>query len=164
MTDWRKVKHTCLKNVRIKMIEIDFNLYKIMVYIFSVGFTACIGKGDGSTISAGQPIPFTLRRSSFNVDMSSVTSNGKFTITTKGLYLVSASIISKTNNGFFSINDGSYEIAYGYTAEHNGENTYDHSGTVVVVRYFIYGEIITVVPWQTMYIDAWSCMTAVKIK
>ncbi|XP_071180492.1 uncharacterized protein [Mytilus edulis] len=129
-----------------------------------VGFTACIGKGDGSTISAGQPIPFTLRRSSFNVDMSSVTSNGKFTITTKGLYLVSASIISQTNNGFFSINNGSYEIAYGYTAEHNGENTYDHSGTVVVVRYFIYGEIITVVPWQTMYIDAWSCMTAVKIK
>lgn len=146
------------------MIEIDFNLYKIKVYIFSVGFTACIGKDDGSTISAGQPIPFTSRRSSFNVDMSSVTSNGKFTITTKGLYLVSASIISQTNNGFFSINDGSYKIAYGYTAEHNGENTYDHSGTVTVVRYFIYGEILTVVPWQTMYIDAWSCMTAVKIK
>ncbi|XP_063397361.1 uncharacterized protein LOC134681637 isoform X3 [Mytilus trossulus] len=144
--------------------NIDLAVKRISINEQKVGFTACIGKGDGSTISAGQPIPFTLRRSSFNVDMSSVTSNGKFTITTKGLYLVSASIISKTNNGFFSINDGSYEIAYGYTAEHNGENTYDHSGTVVVVRYFIYGEIITVVPWQTMYIDAWSCMTVVRIK
>ncbi|XP_052073933.1 uncharacterized protein LOC127711822 [Mytilus californianus] len=129
-----------------------------------VGFTACVGEDGGSTRSAGQPIPFEFKRTSYNVDLSSVTSNGKFTITTNGLYLVSASLISFTNNAFFSINDGSYKMAYGFTAEHDGKNTYDHSGTVAVVRYFVNGDIITVVPWKTMYIDAWSCLTAVKIK
>ncbi|XP_052062904.1 uncharacterized protein LOC127702642 isoform X4 [Mytilus californianus] len=129
-----------------------------------VGFTACVSKDDGSTISAGHPIPFTTVTSSYNVDMSSVKSNGKFTVKISGLYFISASIRSKTDHGFFAIYDDSYFLAYGYTAEHDGKDTYDHSGTVDAVRYFNYGDILAVKPWKTMDIGAWSCLTFVKIK
>lgn len=135
-----------------------------MFVFFSVGFTACVNKDDGSTISAGHPIPFTSDQASYNVDMSSIKSNGKFTVRMSGLYLISTSIRSNTDHGFFSIDDGSYSLVYGYTGEHDGKDTYFHSGTVDAVRYFVSGDIITVKPWKTMYIDAWSCLTIVKIK
>ncbi|XP_076109141.1 uncharacterized protein LOC143077977 isoform X2 [Mytilus galloprovincialis] len=129
-----------------------------------VGFTACVNDGDEATKTGGQPIPFTLKRTSYNVDMSSVTSNGKFSVVTSGLYLISATIRSKTDHGYFALYDNAYVLAYGYTAEHNGEDTYVHSGTVDAVRYFVYGDIITVKPWKTMEIGAWSCLTVVKLK
>lgn len=134
------------------------------IFTFSVGFTACVDDGDEATKTGGQPIPFTLKRTSYNVDLSSVTSNGKFTVVTSGLYLISASIRSKTDNGYFALYDNAYVLAYGYTAEHNGEDTYAHSGTVDAVRFFVYGDIITVKPWKTMEIGAWSCLTVVKLK
>lgn len=134
------------------------------MFTFSVGFTACINDGDGATKSGGQPIPFTLERTSYNVDMSTVTSNGKFTVTTSGLYLISASIRSYTNNGFFGIYGDSYILAFGYTAQQGDKDALIYTGTVDAVRYFHNGDIITVKPWKTMYINNWSCLTVLKIK
>lgn len=133
-------------------------------YFFSVGFTACTRQEDESTISGGQPIPFTHAETSYNVDTSSITSNGKFSVKINGLYLISVSLRSKTDHAYFAIYDGLSILAYGYIAEHDGVNTYVHSGTLEVVRYFVDGDIITVKPWKSMYIDAWSCLTVVKIK
>lgn len=94
--------------------------------------------------------------------MSSVTKNGTFTVKTSGFYLVSATIRSNTDNGFFGIYDNSDVMVYGNTAEHQGTKYY-HTGTVDVVKNIAYGNTITIRPWKAMLISEWSCLTVVKI-
>ena len=90
--------------------------------------------------------------------------SGKFTCSTPGLYHISASIRSKTNHAYYGIQKNDYAIIYGYTAEHDGVDTYDHSGSVDCIRKLKDGDVITVRPWQKMQIDDWSCLTIVKLK
>jgi hypothetical protein len=50
------------------------------------------------------------------------------------------------------------------SAEHDGVDTYLHSGSVDCIRELKDGDVITVRPWTKMQIDAWSCLTIVKLK
>ena len=90
--------------------------------------------------------------------------SGKFTCNNTGLYHISVSIRSKTNHGFYGIHQNDYTITFGYTADHDGVDTYVHSGTIECVRELKDGDVITVKPWRDMQIDAWSCLTIVKLK
>jgi hypothetical protein len=45
-----------------------------------------------------------------------------------------------------------------------GVDTYFHSGSIDCIRELKDGDVITVRPWNNMQIDAWSCLTIVKLK
>ena len=132
--------------------------------ISSVGFTVCVGLNDDSDVSAGDAIPFTNGRSAYGVDISEVKTSGKFTCSIPGLYHISASIRSKTDHGYYGIHQNAYAVTYGYTAEHDGVDTYLHSGSIDCIRELKDGDVITVKSWKKMQIDAWSCLTIVKLK
>jgi len=65
---------------------------------------------------------------------------------------------------YYVIHQNDYTITNGYTAEHDGVDAYVHSGTIECVRELIDGDVITVKPWKDMQIDAWSCLTIVKLQ
>ena len=133
-------------------------------FLPTVGLTYCVGKGDESDVSGGDAILFKLRRSAYGVDISDLKTSGKFTCEKPGLYHISATIRSKTNHGYYGIHQNDKVIVYGYTAEHDGVDTYVHSGTIECIRELKDGDVITVKPWKDMQIDAWSCLTIVKLK
>ena len=154
----------CQVQLYLKSTLCDRQYFHFVFLISTVGFTACVDKGDDSDVSGGDPIPFPKSRSEYGVDISDVKTSGKFTCSTPGLYHISASIRSKTNHGYYAIRQNAYTITYGYTAEHDGVDTYFHSGSVDCIRELKDGDVITVRPWKKMQIDAWSCLTIVKLK
>ena len=154
----------CQVQLYLKSTLCDRQYFHFVFLISTVGFTACVGLNDARDVSAGDAIPFTDRRSAYGVDISDVKTSGKFTCSTPGLYHISASIRSKTNHGYYGIYRNDFAITYGYTAEHDGVDTYVHSGTIECVRELKDGDVITVRPWKYMQIDAWSCLTIVKLK
>ena len=151
----------CQVQLYLKSTLCDRQYLHFVFLISIVGFTACVDKGDDSDVSGGDPIPFTKSRSEYGVDISDVKT---FTYSTPGLYHISASIRSKTNHAYYAIRQNAYTIAYGYTAEHDGVDTYLHSGSADCIREQKDGDVITVKPWKKMQIDAWSCLTIVKLK
>lgn len=53
---------------------------------------------------------------------------------------------------------------HGYTAEHDKTDTLQHSGTIQCVISLSQGDVISVKPWKTIEVNAWSCLTVVMVK
>ncbi|VDI49720.1 Hypothetical predicted protein [Mytilus galloprovincialis] len=128
-----------------------------------VGFTVCV-HANAAKIDGGSQILFDSVRSNYGVDVSSLNTSGNFTCTKTGLYLTSATIRSKTNSAYFAIYQNDYAIVYGYTAEHDKTDTFQHSGTIQCVISLSQGDVISVKPWKTIEVNAWSCLTVVMVK
>lgn len=128
-----------------------------------VGFTVCV-HAYAAEIAKGSPILFDTVRSNYGVDVSSLKTSGNFTCTKPGLYLISATIRSKTNAAYFAVYKKDTAIVYGYTAEHEKTDTFQHSGTIQCVKSFGQGDVISVKPWKTIEVNKWSCLTVVMVK
>ncbi|CAC5401382.1 unnamed protein product [Mytilus coruscus] len=135
----------------------------VVHFCFVVGFTVCV-HAYAAEIAKGSPILFDTVRSNYGVDVSSLKTSGNFTCTKPGLYLISATIRSKTNAAYFAVYKKNTAIVYGYTAEHEKTDTFQHSGTIQCVKSFGQGDVISVKPWKTIEVNKWSCLTVVMVK
>lgn len=100
-------------------------------------------------------------------NLSTFKSTGKFTCETGGIYLISASIMSYTNNAFYYIYLNGYQISFTQIAYSSSPpSTMYHTGTVVLARQLRPNDVV----WVQQNIDFYiyhallSTLTIVKVK
>ena len=127
--------------------------------MFSVALTAC---ANGEKFYAEHVVKFTRIRSVVGVHtLSLLNATGKFSCEEEGLYQISVSIVSSTNNSRYNIIKNDRLIAWSYVSS---DDHIDTGTTVAAVELKVNDTLwVKAVRYLQDYMG-WSCVTILKIK
>lgn len=130
---------------------------------FSVAMTACVKQGNTVT----GVVKFNDIKTISNIsNLSYFKSNGKFTIETEGLYLISTWIFTHTNGAIYALYRNGNIIALVY-AHYDTDTSHSNGGSAsaIVSIELKAGDAVWVQTTKSMYVyGIYSCFTVVKLK
>jgi hypothetical protein len=130
------------------------------MYLFSVALTAC---SNGETVNIGDVVKFPNVKSNYGMqNLTLFKQTGIFTCEQKGLYMFFSSIMSRTEDGYFTWSVNSKTLSGTYIG---GSATHYRSGSGMVTVELDVGDTVSL---KSMYskksIHYYSCCTIIKIK
>lgn len=141
---------------------ISFNIYYLLLIIFSVALTTCLSSDIQTSSKDVLKFPDVKTFEGIN-NLPAFKTTGLFTCEQTGLYLISVTIVTHTP-GVFSIYHNNAFIIKAYTYNKVGNRETDHISTAVSAVVLNVGDSISVRTQDALYIHAYyTCMTIIKI-